>query len=88
VTAPPCLPVAVIKANKRYGNGDFGSIGFVMNRISVIMLIIFHNPVKHGYVKRPVDWAHSSIHRYIRQGILPATWGGDGIVIPDGIGHE
>jgi hypothetical protein len=41
--------------------------------------------VKHGYVKRPVDWAHSSIHRYIRQGILPATWCGDGIVIPDSI---
>ncbi len=49
---------------------------------------IHYNPVKHGYVKRPVDWAHSSIHRYIRQGILPATWGGDGIVIHDSIGHE
>lgn len=49
---------------------------------------IHYNPVKHCYVKRPVDWAHSSIHRYIRQGVLPATWGGDGIVIPDGIGHE
>jgi putative transposase len=49
---------------------------------------IHYNPVKHGYVKHPADWAHSSIYRYIRQGILPVTWGGDGIVIPDGIGYE
>jgi len=31
-----------------------------------------YNPVKHGYVQRPVDWPYSSIHRYIRQGILTA----------------
>jgi putative transposase len=49
---------------------------------------IHYNPVKHGYVTRPSDWAHSSIHRYIRQGVLPTTWGGEGIVIPDGIGYE
>jgi putative transposase len=49
---------------------------------------IHYNPVKHGYVKRPTDWAYSSIHRYIRQAVLPATWGSDTIVIPDGVGHE
>ncbi len=32
------------------------------------------NPVKHGHVGAPVDWPYSSIHRYIRQGILPAGW--------------
>lgn len=48
---------------------------------------IHYNPVKHGYVKRPVDWPHSSIHRYIRQGILSAQWGAS-IELPDGIGHE
>jgi putative transposase len=31
-----------------------------------------YNPVKHGYVQHPADWPHSSIHRYIRQGILIA----------------
>jgi len=36
---------------------------------------IHHNPVKHGYVSRAVDWPHSSIHRYIREGVVPATWG-------------
>jgi putative transposase len=49
---------------------------------------IHYNPVKHGYAKRPIDWAHSSIHRYIRQGVLSPTWGGDGIVIPDSIDYE
>jgi putative transposase len=33
-----------------------------------------YNPVKHGHVSRPVDWAFSSIHRYIENGILPADW--------------
>ena len=32
------------------------------------------NPVKHGYVTRAVDWPHSTIHRYIKQGVLPADW--------------
>ena len=36
---------------------------------------IHHNPVKHGYVSRAVDWPHSSIHQYIRKGVLPVTWG-------------
>ncbi len=38
---------------------------------------IHYNPVKHGYVNRPVDWAYSSIHRYIKKGILSADWGSD-----------
>ena len=35
---------------------------------------IHYNPVKHGYVQRPSDWPFSSIHRHIRQGLLPADW--------------
>ncbi|HAI13918.1 MAG TPA: transposase [Phycisphaerales bacterium] len=31
---------------------------------------IHFNPVKHGYVNRPVDWQHSSLHRFIENGIL------------------
>ena len=49
---------------------------------------IHWNPVKHGYAARPADWPHSSIHRYIRQGILPPDWGCGPISIPDTIGHE
>lgn len=35
------------------------------------------NPVKHGYATHPVDWPHSTIHRYIEQGLLPRDWGSD-----------
>ncbi len=36
---------------------------------------IHYNPVKHGYVKCPTDWAYSSIHMYISKGILRDDWG-------------
>ncbi|WAJ69805.1 REP-associated tyrosine transposase [Catenovulum adriaticum] len=36
---------------------------------------IHYNPVKHGYTKRPFDWPYSSIHQYIRKGILTPEWG-------------
>ena len=36
---------------------------------------IHFNPVKHGHVANPVDWPHSSIHRFISEGILGADWG-------------
>ena len=32
------------------------------------------NPVKHGYVARAADWPHSTIHRYIKTGVLSADW--------------
>jgi len=32
------------------------------------------NPVKHGHVAAPSDWPYSSIHRYIRQGMMPVDW--------------
>ncbi len=34
------------------------------------------NPVKHAHVRRASDWPYSSIHRYIRQGVLPVDWAG------------
>jgi putative transposase len=37
---------------------------------------IHYNPVKHGLVANPADWPHSSLHRFIRQGVLAADWGG------------
>jgi len=37
---------------------------------------IHDNPVKHGLVANPADWPHSSLHRFIRQGVLAADWGG------------
>jgi putative transposase len=39
---------------------------------------IQYNPVKHGHVQSAADWPYSSLHRYVRAGILPADWGGAG----------
>src|SRR6185437_7061761 len=38
---------------------------------------IHFNPVKHGLVSCVCDWPHSSFHRYVERGDLPADWGGD-----------
>jgi putative transposase len=39
------------------------------------MNYIHFNPVKHGYVESPAKWAYSSIHRYIKLGVLSSDWG-------------
>ncbi|MTI51749.1 MAG: transposase [Alcanivorax sp.] len=49
---------------------------------------IHYNPVKHGLVKRPVDWPWSSFHRYVSRGVLDREWGAGEIVIPPGVGKE
>ncbi len=36
---------------------------------------IHWNPVKHGQVKKVIDWPYSSFHRYVKQGIYSANWG-------------
>jgi putative transposase len=38
---------------------------------------IHFNPVKHGLATKVRDWPHSSFHRYVRRGVLPADWAGD-----------
>lgn len=35
---------------------------------------IHHNPVKHGWVRRAVDWPHSTLHGYIAKGLLSWDW--------------
>ena len=35
---------------------------------------IHYNPVKHGKVGRPLDWAYSSFGAYMEQGLYPADW--------------
>jgi putative transposase len=35
---------------------------------------IHYNPVKHGYVTRPVDWEFSSFHRFVALGRYTPTW--------------
>jgi putative transposase len=41
---------------------------------------IHWNPVKHGLVARAIDWPHSSIHRYIREGLLSEDWAADSAI--------
>lgn len=36
---------------------------------------IHFNPVKHGLAASSGAWPHSSFHRYVRMGMLPADWG-------------
>lgn len=38
---------------------------------------IYYNPFKHGYVKRPIDWPFSTLHRYVQTGVLPEHWAND-----------
>jgi putative transposase len=37
---------------------------------------VHFNPVKHGHVRRVVDWPYSSFHRMLRQGFYPTDWAG------------
>ena len=37
---------------------------------------IHFNAVKQGYVARASDWPYSSVHRYIRDGMMTEDWGG------------
>lgn len=36
---------------------------------------IHFNPVKHGYVKKAIDWPWSTFHRYLSSGIYDPDWG-------------
>jgi putative transposase len=36
---------------------------------------IHYNPVKHGYVLRPMGWDHSSFRRMVELGLYPPDWG-------------
>ncbi len=34
-----------------------------------------YNPVKHGHVKRPEDYGHSSFQEYVKRGWYEIGWG-------------
>ena len=36
---------------------------------------IHYNPVKHGLVKKPRDWPHSSFLRFVEKGVYEEHWG-------------
>ncbi len=49
---------------------------------------IHYNPVKHGYVCRPVDWPYSSMRRYVDAGMYSEDWGTGAIALPEDVGNE
>ena len=42
--------------------------------LSAALRYVWTNPVKHGFVTRPVDWPYSSLHREVRAGNV-SGWG-------------
>ncbi len=49
---------------------------------------IHYNPVKHGLVKRPGEWQHSSVHRFVEKGLCAKDWAAEPLVFPEGMGGE
>jgi len=49
---------------------------------------IYYNPVRHGLVSKVSDWPHSSFHRDVADGLLPADWGGDLRDMPGAFGES
>ncbi len=37
---------------------------------------VHFNPVKHGWVKRVVDWPYSTFHALVTAKVYPPDWGG------------
>jgi hypothetical protein len=35
---------------------------------------VHYNPVKHGFVNCPHEWAYSIFHRWVKAGVLPWHW--------------
>ncbi|TWT65204.1 Transposase IS200 like protein [Allorhodopirellula solitaria] len=35
---------------------------------------VHYNPVKHGYVRCPIDWQWSTFHHWVQRGVYSAHW--------------
>jgi putative transposase len=44
---------------------------------------INYNSVKHGMSRSVVDWPYSTFHRYVKNGVYPSNWSGNGIEFVD-----
>jgi len=38
---------------------------------------VHYNPVKHGLVRAPIDWPHSTFQSFVARGLYEAHWGRD-----------
>lgn len=48
---------------------------------------IHWNPVKHGCARTVAEWPYSSFHRYVRDGVYAADWGGAGKILKGDFGE-
>jgi putative transposase len=49
---------------------------------------VHYNPVKHGYVRQPADYAHSSFREYLRPGWYGPAWAEDVDIAQEGMTGE
>ncbi|QKT05108.1 transposase [Ectothiorhodospiraceae bacterium 2226] len=49
---------------------------------------VHFNPVKHGWVRRPGDWPHSTLHGYIARRMVPSDWGAGEVDERGGFGER
>lgn len=43
---------------------------------------VHYNPVKHGLVNSSLDWKYTSLHQFIREGLLPPDWDSTALIWP------
>ena len=46
------------------------------DELNALIEYCWFNPVKHGLVRQPAAWPHSSFHRDVASGRVPVGWQG------------
>jgi putative transposase len=49
---------------------------------------IHYNPVKHGFVKKPIDWPHSSFEMAVKRGFYERDWGNNEPITIENMNYE
>jgi putative transposase len=49
---------------------------------------VHYNPVKHGWVTAVKDWPFSTFNRWVRAGVYPLDWAGNGGQEAGGFGER
>ena len=87
------LPSGFVRSDSKVRKGELGiwQRRFWEHRIRDDVDLLNHvhyvhfNPVKHGLVRRVIDWPYSTFHRDVRRGLFPEDWAGE--VAPDDEGQ-
>ena len=79
------LPSSFVRSESKVRRGERGiwQRRFWEHRIRDDVDLLNHlhyvhfNPVKHGLVRRVIDWPYSTFHRDVRRGLFPEDWAGE-----------